>query len=78
LDQAPVYPTVCLAPSHSVASRTSRQLVLTPLTPGAQYATARTPASPCEKGSKRGASFLRVPQTLVHQRVELRWDRDHV
>jgi hypothetical protein len=27
---------------------------------------------------KHAGSFYRVPEALVHQRVELRWDRDRV
>jgi hypothetical protein len=27
---------------------------------------------------KHAGSFYRAPEALVHQRVELRWDRDHV
>jgi hypothetical protein len=27
---------------------------------------------------KHAGSFYRAPESLVHQRVELRWDRDHV
>src|SRR5262249_13922046 len=27
---------------------------------------------------KHAGSFYRAPETLVHQRVELRWDRDRV
>jgi Mu transposase-like protein len=33
---------------------------------------------PLDAYLKHGGSFYRAPEALVHQRVELRWDRDRV
>jgi hypothetical protein len=38
----------------------------------------RTTRVPLDGYLKHAGSFYRAPETLVHQRVELRWDRDRV
>jgi transposase len=53
--------------------------VLRPLPPtGFDFAGARPVRVPLDGYLKLGGNFYRAPLGLVHQRVELRFDRDHV
>ena len=52
---------------------------LRPLPPVAFDAAGRRSSRvPLDGYLKHAGSFYRAPEALVHQRVELRWDRDHV
>ncbi len=52
---------------------------LRPLPPvGFDKAGRRAPRVPLDGYHKHAGSFYRAPEALVHQRVELRWDRDWV
>ncbi len=42
------------------------------------YAGRRSSRVPLDGYLKHRGSFYRAPETLVHQRVELRWGRDRV
>jgi transposase len=65
---------------HIVAERLAHEReLLRPLPPVAFDAAGRRPSRvPLDGYLKHAASFYRAPEALVHQRVELRWDRDRV
>jgi transposase len=64
----------------AVADRLAHEReVLRPLPPAAfDFAGARPVRVPLDGYLKFGGNFYRAPLTLVHQRVELRFDRDHL
>ncbi len=65
---------------HVVADRFAHEREhLRPLPPVAFDAAGRRSSRvPLDGYLKHGRGFYRAPETLVHQRVELRWDRDRV
>jgi transposase len=65
---------------HIVAERLAHEREqLRPLPPVAFDAAGRRATRvPLDGYLKLAANFYRAPEGLVHQRVELRWDRDHV
>jgi transposase len=65
---------------HIVAERLAHEREhLRPLPPVAFDAAGRRASRvPADGYLKFGRSFYRAPENLIHQRVELRWSRDHV
>ena len=65
---------------HIVAERFAHEReLLRPLPPVAFDAAGRRASRvPLDGYLKHASSFYRAPEALVHQRVELRWDRDRV
>jgi transposase len=65
---------------HIVAERLAHERDMLRALPPVAFDTAgrRTSRVPLDGYLKHAASFYRAPESLVHQRVELRWDRDRV
>jgi len=65
---------------HVVAERLAHERELLRALPPFSFDAAGRRASrvPLDGYLKHAGSFYRAPEALVHQRVELRWDRDHV
>jgi transposase len=65
---------------HIVAERLAVERDALRLLPPIAFDAAgrRSSRVPLDGYLKHAGSFYRAPEALVHQRVELRWDRDHV
>jgi hypothetical protein len=65
---------------HVVAERLMHEREMLRALPPVAFDAAGRRASrvPLDGYLKHAASFYRAPETLIHQRVELRWDRDRV
>ena len=65
---------------HVVAERLGHEREHLPALPPVRFDAAgrRTTRVPLDGYLKHAGSFYRAPESLVHQRVELRWDRDRV